>query len=191
MVDGLAPSFVKIYYESIHGPHTQTVPVNLVSGGMPGGTFELYAKDNSQINWVTGITALVNAMKANFHSSVVFQYAELYSKGGTAVAPVFLDTTVLSIAGTHATASNAAGQMVFSIRSDLGGKGFLYLMDHSGGLNQKLKAPAYGGATILAVVTYLLSASNIVLCRDNGYPVVVTKVLTKTNDALRRRYRIS
>lgn len=191
MVDGLTPSFIKLHYESTLGPHVMTIPVNLVAGGPPGGTFELFTKDNSQINWITGLTAYVTVLKANFHSTTTFQFAELYSQGGIAVQPVFLDSTVVSVPGTAVGATVAASQAVFSIRSDLGGKAFVYMMDATHGPNLKHKAPTYGAANLLGVVNYLIGSSSIFLCRDNGYPVAVTKVLTKTNDALRKRYRLS
>lgn len=189
--DVLAPSYIKLYYESVNAPHVMTVPVNLVDPGVPGGTFELFTKNNAEIDWVTGLTAYITALKPNVHSGTVFQYAELYSQPFVDSAPVFQATTVLSIAGTGATPTLAASQTVWSCRTDLGGKMFVYLMDAIWATNQKHKAPAYGAAGILGLVTYLLSANNIVIGRDNGYPVVVTKVLTKTNDALRRRYRIN
>lgn len=189
--DGLVPSFVKLYYESVNAPHVMTIPVSLVAGGMPGGTFELFAKDNSQVNWITAITAYVNLLKAMQAPTSTFQYAELYSQPTADDSPQFLDTAVLGIAGTGVAAVVPASQIVWSIRSDLGGKGFVYLMDGNLAVNQKLKAPTYNNASVLAVVNYLIGSSGVVLCRDNGYPVVVTKVLTKTNDALRRRYRIN
>ena len=189
--DGLVPSYIKLYYESTLAPHVMTIPVNLVAPGLPGGTFELFQKDNTQVNWVTGLTAYVTVLKAMVHSSITFQYADLFSRPTEDDSPVFQDTTVLGIAGTNATSPVPASQTVWSMRSDLGGKGFVYLMDTGQAANLKLKAPTYGSAATLAVVNYLIGNTSIVLLRDNGYPAVVTKVLTKTNDALRRRYRLN
>lgn len=191
MADGLTPSFIKLYYESVNAPHVMTIPVNLVAGGVPGGSFELFTKGNTQVAWETALDTYVNLLKPMQATTTTFQYAELYSQGGVAVAPVFLSTHVLGIAGTGVAAVVPASQIVWSMRSDLGGKGFVYLMDGNLAVNLKLKAPTYNNASVLALVNYLIGSTSIVICRDNGYPVVVTKVLTKTNDALRRRYRIN
>lgn len=191
MSDGLSPSWIKLFYESTLSPHVSTIPVNLVAGGPPGGTFELFCKDNSQINWVTGLTAYVTALKANASTTVTFQYAELWWQETEDHDPLFLDTTSLNIAGTHASPVSPATQLVWSMRSDLGGKGFVYLMDQPHAPNLKYKAPTYGAPGILGMVNYLVGPSSIFLCRDNGYPTNIPKVLTKTNDALRRRYRLS
>lgn len=191
MTDGLVPSWVKVYYESVHSPHTMTIPVNLVAAGMPGGTFELYDKSNAQVNWITAMTAFVNILKACVPTATTFQYMELWSQATLGSAPQYQDTAVLGIAGTGGATTIQASQVVWSIRSDLGGKAFVYLMDAIYAVNLKHKAPAYGNAALLAVVNYLIGPTSIFLCRDNGYPVTVTKVITKTNDALRRKYRLN
>lgn len=191
MTDGISPSWVKIYYESVHGPHTMTIPVNLVAAGIPGGTFELFDKSNAQVNWITAVTAFITVLKACAPTATTFQYMELWSQPTPASNPQFLDTAVLGIAGTGGATTIQASQTVWSIRSDMGGKAFVYLMDAIYAVNLKHKAPAYGNAALLAMVNYLIGNTSIFLCRDNGYPVTVTKVITKTNDALRRKYRLN
>ena len=189
--DGLRPSWIKLYYESLEGPHTSTIPVNLVAAGLPGGTFELYTKSNSQVAWETAIVALVTALRPCAPSTTTFQYAELFSQPTVDDAPLFLSSHVIALAGTHASAIFPATQVVWSIRSDLGGKGFFYLMDSPNSPNLKYKAPSYGNAAFLGFVNYLIGTTSIFMCRDNGYPVTVTKVTTKTNDALHKKYRLN
>lgn len=189
--DGLSPSYVKLYYEAAPGPHTATIPVNLVAAGLPGGTFELFTKGGSQVAWETGIAAYVTALKPNAPATTTFQYAELYTQETPDDEPLFLSSHVLGVAGTHASAVAPASQIVWSLRSDLGGKGFVYLMDSPNSSNLKYKAPSYGNAAFLGMVTYLIGSTSIFVCRDNGSPVTCTKVVTKTNDALRRRYRLN
>lgn len=188
--NSIAPSWIDIYYESTLGTHKMKLPVSLVDPGVPGGTFELFLKDNTQQVWGTSVLALVTLLKPHMHSTTTFQYAELWSMPVPGAAPVYQDTYSIAVAGTSATATVPASQTVWSMRTDLGGKAFLYLMDTTSTPNNKYKAPSYGNAAVLAVVNFLIGNSNFIIGRDNGYPVTVTKVLTKTNDALRRRYRL-
>lgn len=188
-INDLAPSFVKLFYESPNGPHTMTIPVDAYE--FAADTWYLRQKGNStgQI-WDFLVDEYVDVLRALMDDGVTFQYAELYTKS-IDEDPTFVTTAALNLAGTSTAGTRPATTLTVSFRTAEGGNGKVVLVDQVRDANLKLLPPSFSGATeVEALADYLVSSSSIVLGRDTSYPIQVTKALTKTNDALRKKYNL-
>jgi hypothetical protein len=185
----IAPGFVKLHYQSAFAEHIATIPCDPV---YDAGTLSwlLKRKDGgASILDSTAVGALVAVLKALVSGATTFTYFELWTKVAGA-APIFVDTAPLNVVGTNGNIVLSASQMLFSIRDNIGGHGRIEVMDQSYPVNSKYQGTAYGDATKLAVVNYLIGNSSWILTRKGGYPYSIPKILTKTNDVLRRKYGI-
>lgn len=185
-INSLAPGFIKLYYL---GPqniqHVMTIPVAINNVNVTPITID--QRDLTAVSWITGVTAYVNILKAVMASTVTFQFAELWTQPTAADDPVFRETTSLNIVGTYATASLSNSQVTYSFRTQSGGVGKVVLLEQSDPVNTVYKAPTYGNAAKLAVVNYLIGTTDIVVGRDGGFPVNIPRILTKTNDPMRKK----
>lgn len=189
--NSLAPGFIKVFYESSLAPHVMTFGIRAPGYNAGTGQWEVKQKNETVVYWVTGLTTLINLVKAVVPATVTFQYAELWTQADENTAPVFVDTAQLTIVGTHASAVQPASQMVWSYRTGAGGTGKLTVLDQSAASpNVRFLGPNYGHALYKAVADHLVGTTSIVVGRDGDAPITVTKVITKTNDALRKRYRM-
>lgn len=187
--NSIAPGFIKLFYQSANASHTMVLPVRPYL--TIGAEWWLNPKNQTPGNiWTSGITTFVNLLRGLMHTSATFQYAELWTVSAPGADPVFRETAQLAIAGTNAAASQVASQILFSFRTAEGGVGRIVLLDGVFAPNNRYLAPNYGNAAILAIVNQLVSNTSVNVGRDDGYIIAVPKVLTKTNDALRRKYGI-
>lgn len=190
--NSLYPAFIKIYYESALMPHTMTFQVQASPTGDPITQRPFLIKANGGAADAGVLVAeFVNAIKVAAPATVTFQYWELWEIATDGGDPVFRFTDDLNVVGTSAVPIVPANQIVWSYRTQDGGKGSIYLMATGAGANAKYRGPAFGSATFKTLVDYLVSDACIVKGRDDSRPVVVVKVLTKTNDALRRKLRLT
>jgi len=185
----IAPGFVQIHYQSAFSEHIMTVPCDpTYNSGL--SQWELARKDGgAAILDLTAVTALVTVLKAMVSSLTTFTFFELWTKVAGA-APIFVDSGVLNIVGTNGVAAVSASQILFSIRDNIGGHGRLEVLDQSYPVNNKYQGTGYGDAAKLAVVSYAVGNSSWIKTRKGGFPYVIPKVITKTNDVLRRKYGI-
>jgi hypothetical protein len=185
-VNSLSPGFIKLYYIGAQNiQHIMTIPVAIADIGVTPAT--IHQKDLTSVSWVAGITAYVTVLKAEMPTTTTFQYAELWSMPTPTSDPVFVSTVSLSIVGTKSGAAVSNSQIVFSFRSSCGGVGKVYLLEGNEVVNSVFKAPAYGDAGKLGVVNYLIGSSGIVVARDGCFPVNIPRILTKTNDPMRKK----
>lgn len=187
MANSLYPGFLKLYYTTVYGAHIATLPVD---PRLDSGVWKLADRTETLYTIAAAMTTFLNAFKQCFHTGVVFDYVETWSKASATADPVYRQTDNLNVAGTNAGASVQACQMTWSFRTSAGGNGKLVALDVSSGANLRLIPPSYGFAAFLAVANYLLSSACVIMGRDTSYPVSVPKVLTKTNDALRKKYNL-
>lgn len=93
---------------------------------------------------------------------------------------------VTNVAGSGAAIA-AASQIVHTFRSAFGGVMKIQLMETSfGGSNRITLVPNGAGVAYQRLAAYVLSADNIVLARDDSYPVAAMNVASSENEALFR-----
>ena len=184
--NSLYPGFVKLHHEAANAEHVYTIPVVPYLNGEVW-----YLRQKGSPTGQPFGTCLVDyctVMKAMLPNAATFTYAELWTMDAVDADPVFRDAATLNIVGTGGTGYSQASQYVVSFRTTGGGQGRAQLMDCTFAVNLKFRPP-YSSQN-LAVATYLLGAASIFAGRDGTYPIAIPKILTKTNDALRRRYNL-
>lgn len=183
--NSLYPGYVKLYYEASGHPHIHTFGITAPTGGL--GTSTITNKGGTAVATATAIAAYVAALKTLYSASTNFRYWELFKMNNSEDPGVLIDTGSLNIPGTNATGSVLYGQTTMSYRSDTGGFGKLVLMETSQAVNTVVESP-FAAGPYKTIADYIVSASGIVTARDNGFPMMVTKAIGKTNDALRKKY---
>lgn len=187
----LWPAFIKIFYEDAI-PHTMTFQVWPALVGAPiTGRPMLRNKGGSEGDAGVGVGELVNVLKPLCPLGTTFQYWEMWQMDSEHGDPVFRFSDDLAVAGTSTTSQSIGTQCLWSYRTANGGTGRIQLMSTIAQPNQKGRGPLFVNGGFRAVAEYLVSDNSIVRGRDDGSPVVVTKFVTKTNDALRKRYRMA
>lgn len=190
--NSLAPGFVKLFYNSNGHVHLSVLQVKpFPTLAHPSG-WGLDRADGvgSANSWETDITAYVTVLKANMHTSSTFTFAELWTKDTPEADPVFRATAALNIAGTNATAVQAFSQLAYTWRTADGGLLRTYQMEWAAGTSIDFELyPPYSGAS-LAIFNYLKGDSAVVFGRDNSRVIAGVRVLSKTNDALRKKYML-
>lgn len=190
--DGLYPAFIKLYYEDALSPHTATLPCDSNESGDPLTLRPYLVLGNgAAIDAGIAVAAYVNVLKALAPTTATFQYWELWEIATPGADPTFRFTDDLNVPGTNASALVPASQVTWSYRTQGGGKGYVYLMSSAQQANIKGRGPAFISAPYKAVADYLVGDTCFIKGRDNTRPIVVTKVLTKTNDKMRKKLRIS
>lgn len=183
--NSLYPGFIKLHHEAPLGEHIYTLPVKPFLA--VGGDWWLEEQGIPQgEEWVAALTRYLTVIKPYLPTSQTFTYAELWSMASASSDPVYRDTAELTIAGTGAGTYIPASMLTVSYRTSEGGNGKLIILDGIRAVNTKNRPPFSGiDATLQA---YLLSDNCCLYGRDGGKPIAVPKILTKTNDVLRRKY---
>lgn len=185
-INTLAPAYVVLNYIG-----ASNIPHKMVFGVLPDNltltTPTIKSKDGSSVAINTAMTTLVNVLKALVPSTMTYTDYDLWRKDTPTSDPLWVYNGSLAVVGTGGTGI-ANSQLVASWRSGAGGVGKTYVMEGSTAINLVLKPTTYGGlASAQALATYLLGNTCIIYARDNGFPIAVPKMFTKTNDALRKK----
>lgn len=184
-INSLYPGFVKLFYNSNGHEHVQTIPVQPYIG--VGGGWWLTRKDGTPGSvWTTQIVTYATLLRPYFHSSSAINRAELWTMASPTSDPVYRETHTIALAGTSATAPTPYLQRSVTYRAQLGGLYRWMLMETSEVMNAELYPPFSG--TDLAMANYLTGGTSIVCARDGSFLVVPIRLLTKTNDQLRKKY---
>lgn len=188
VANDLAPGFIRISYTSTFGSHRQTIPILSPTFDSGLGVWKVKKADSTSILWTDGVDELVLWEKPFCGSSTTITGAELYTKN-VGDPPVLVDTYGLAVAGTGGGGVQKASQAVMTYKGGGGGYGKIMLLDTVLAPNARTLPPSFGGITdFVNLWAYLLSDVNIVATRGGGFPLLILKGLTKTNDKLRRKY---
>lgn len=186
--NSLAPGFIKLFVQSAYGEHVHTLPCKPFLG--VGGVWYVEERTNPVGQpWYVALLDYVNVAKLYLSTASTFTYAELWTVDSPTVDPIYRDSTVVGVAGTIASAATATLQVTFSLRTDGGGVAKLVLLDITGTPNTRAKPPYTGAA--LTFSNYVLGGTNFIVGRDNSWPIALPKIVTKLNDALRRKYNLA
>lgn len=178
-----APGFVLLQYQRGTFIHKAKLHVNPDGVYTPGDTPTLVQRDTSTIVWTTAVDDFINVIKGIFNTAVDFTLAEYWQKPNPADDPVFIQSHAPGLSGTVATATSVASQAIWTFRTFAGGIKRLYLMESVNTPNQFISAP-FAAGTVKTISDYMVAATGWIVGKDNSYPYVPLRYLTKTNDAL-------
>lgn len=183
--NSLYPGFVRISYKGKGHPHKQVIPC---TPALQAGTwFVETVDDGTFLQWDTAVNALIALEKVFLNTSDGFDGAELWTLATPTSAPVFRTNVTLAVAGTSASAAVANSQMVFSFRTGLGGRLKVFLMETVNGADIVVRPPYAAGAN-KNLSDYIIAGASWLRGRDGGHIVSPAGLVTKTNDALRKKY---
>lgn len=134
-------------------------------------------------DWVALLKAGMSAATATF------DYAELFHYNAGSFVSEFRANYTLGVAGTNGAATYAAGQGIFSFRTQEGGKMQIHLMENVVARGFPL---SYSGLSAweAAIVDFILSGDNWIQARDTSWPTSFNKFFPGENEALfKKSYR--
>jgi hypothetical protein len=184
--NSLHPGFVRIYYQDQSSTHKQTIPVNWVAGVL-SGNYGLIGANASNVAWGIRVDEWIALLRPMVQATVSFLYAELWQVDFPSGDETFLELHDIGLAGTKTGTNNPTTQTIFSCRTAGGGVAKVALIGGDFALNVAARPPNYSHPAYKAVADYLSASNTWFYGRDGTYVVNVSRVLTKTNDALRKR----
>jgi len=186
-LDGLYPSYVKIYYTSAYAPHTMTLPTRQWTGaaGTPG---EYEAWDASSIAGDTMIEALITAMLPNNLATTAFNSYEIFDvpvMGEPAVWKYgkYVSGQVGTLVNTGSARSN---QYTMTFKCTDGNLLKVVNLDTPVG-------NSWGNVIGLSardedISIEILAATNAWQGRQGGQPIAFSNITISQNKRLRRKY---
>jgi len=184
MDTALAPGYVRVTYDGTLFPHHMVIPVNFDGTPVPGTEPNVLLKDASSSGVVAAISDMFDVIIPAFHTTVHFGLAEAHTVDATTGLDQFIYAWNVGKVGTESSPSVAAGQLVMSFKTSLGGAYKLYLMENVQAPNTRF-LPPYSAGIYLDISDFIVGPSSPVYGRDNAYPFVPVSMISKTNDKLR------
>lgn len=184
--NSISPGYIRIYYQDASFIHKMQLGVN--SDFVETlGEYLVEEKGGATDNWKDKVDEWIALMRPLTHTSMSWLYAELWQADFESGEETFKALHEIGVAGTSVTVTEATRGTTWSYFTTGGGNGKVVLLGSVAALNSAYRPPAYGATTIKAVADYLASGESFVYARDNTYPALVGRVLTKTFDALRKK----
>lgn len=178
-----SPAFILLQYQRgtfIHKMKLHCIPDAVYD---PGENPDLIERNSATIAWTDAVDALLTVIRPMYNTAVDFTLAEFWQQPNPTDDPLFIAAYSPGVSGSSATATVVASQSVFTFRTFGGGIKRLYLMETVNGLNQFISAP-FSAGTVKTVSDAIVASNNWIVGKDNTYPFVPLRFLTKTNDAL-------
>lgn len=185
-INSLSPGFVNIYYTTATRTHKQTLPVIPDGVLTPGIMPDLLQYDGNPVDLDTAVNTYVDTIKGLFNTSTSFVFAELWSQPTPEDDPLFIFQVELGIVGTNAGTPVLYSQVSTTFRTHLGGLYRNVLLETIMATNLRDDFPFTNG-TITALYNFLKGPTSFVYGRDGGKIVAAIRMMTKTNDMLRKR----
>lgn len=185
--NSLYPGFVKLKYTANGHIHFQVLPVEADTHA-PGVEPTFTRPGAISVNMNTAINEYIALIDNFYPAGASFILAEYWNIATVDSDPVFEYALTSGAVGVNGAVSQPNGQMCISFRSSVGGILKLYFMESSFSTDLKDEYP-FNTASILALSDYLTDPTTAwVKARDGGYPIAGIRMLTKVNDALRKKY---
>jgi len=185
-INCLAPGYIKLFYSSNGHAHVQTIPVKPAS---VAANFHVLTKDNTNIDMAAAMTAFYAVWKPFFPATDSLDSFEQYTQANCASAPVFQGTgTLVGLVGTAGGANVPWAQCDLTFKSAAGGRGIFKMLENVLAVDSKTDLNSYGASPEGDLRDYLIGSSSWFLARDGSYLSRPINLVTKTNDALRRKY---
>lgn len=186
-LDGLYPSFVRIYYNSAYAPHVMTIPTRQWVGvaGTPG-SYEAW--DGSTINADVMVEALITAMLPNNLATTSFNSYEIF------------DVPVIDEPPVWKYGKYVSGQVGTLVNTGWA-KAVQYTMTFKCTDGQLLKivnldtpvSNSWGNVNGLSardadIASEILQSVNAWQGRQGGQPIAFSNITVSQNKRLRRKY---
>lgn len=186
------PYQLDIHYTVSGETHVAKYNVNLETAPSPGDSMSLInlvQRDGGLTPILSAITDWVNVIKAQFHTSVTFDLAELWSVAPLSTDRTYINSQTIGIAGTSSNPVNLAHQVTMTFRTVEGGVMKIILLETSG---VTLVREPYAGAHpgYQAIMDYVEGDDGWFLGRDTSYPIAKLNVIGGQNERVfKKRYR--
>ena len=185
MANCLAPGYLKLFYTSNGHDHVQTLPVKPASVSTG---FALNKSGGGTITQVDFFAAWLDLIRPFFHTTDSFTGWEAFTQADCSHAPVFQnDGTFSSENGSSGSADVQWTQADFTFKTALGGRFKITLLETTQAPDQKSALAGLTGSWG-DLRDYLIGVDSAVWARDNQPPAIPLNFVTKTNDALRKKY---
>jgi hypothetical protein len=184
--NSIHPNFVRIFYQDALKVHKMTIPV-LATTGVVGGNYGLMPENGVPVPWGGQIDAFITLLRPIVNTATSYLYAELWEVDLPTGEETFLEIHDISLAGTASGTALSLNQILWSMRTNGGGTARLVVMGFAGAANSAFRPPNFGNAAYKAIADFAESPQSWFYGRDGTYISNVSRVLTKTNDSLRKR----
>jgi hypothetical protein len=185
-INCLAPGYIKLFYSSNAHDHVQTLPVKPAS---VAADFHVLTKDNTNITIDAAIADFYVVWAPFFFTDDALTGFEQYTQADCASAPVFRGAgTLTGFPGTSGGGATPWAQADFTFKSQGGGKGIFKLLEPNVAVDVKQALNTFTGDRVADMRDWLISNAAWITARDNTYLSRPINYVTKTNDALRRKF---
>lgn len=189
-VGSLSPAFVQISYHSPYAPHVMTIPTREWEPGIDGGTFQTW--EDSNINAVEMVEALVDKMKVFFVAAVSFDSFTIFTQPTPEDLPVPRFSAVLDVVGTNASSHPyKAIQQTWTAKAEDGSLAKLVFLDMQNAGNFERLTFADLGAEGTALLNEWFAETNGWSSRLNARPYFYLQTSTTVNEKLRKQYHMT
>lgn len=186
MDTSLAPGYVRVTYDGTLFPHHMVIPVKFDGTPTPGTEPDLLLKDASSLGAEAAIGALMDVIRAFYHTTTHFGLAEAHTVDEVTGADAFIYAWNLGVLGTSPSTNKATFQTIITFKTALGTLYRLYMMENIDGANEHL-LPPFSDPTLAALADFVVSDASPVYGRGNAYPFVPVSKIVKSNDKLRKQ----
>lgn len=186
-INDLSPAFARIYYTTLgNSTHIMTLPCVPSGDLIPGEEPAVLTYSGTPMPFGDAVTAYLNVVKPLWPALTSFLFAEFWSKPTPNDDPLFIWQEELAIAGTGAGSSQAYVQVSVTFRTQYGGLFRNVFIEPNVTPNQRDDVP-FGNATLTNLLNYLKGTNSWIYGRDGGKIIAGIRMLSKTNDQLRKR----
>lgn len=192
--NSIYPGYVRIKYTVAGRPHHQILPVIPAAVYEPGydDPFFLLGDGISEISFASAMDSYDDILDDGLNTGDgQIQLAEFFQLATPTSDPVFIYAIDIGHAGASISSTVAFSQRTTSFRTSMGGYYKNVVLDQTSPVNQEDPYP-FGAGAAANLAAYLMNpATNWIRGRDGGRIISGINSITKTNDALRRKYLLN
>lgn len=160
-----------------------------LTAGMDLADVDVTTRSGSYVPVLTAVTAWITLIKSLYNTGVKFDSVTVWKYTAGTYDRLFINSAVLDIDGTSASAAQLAAQYIYTFRTTLGGVMKLSFMETVAAPGASASRAAATG-NVLAIFQFVEGLTNWVVARDNGFPIAGIASHPGQNEALfKRRYR--
>lgn len=188
-INSLSPAFIKLYYVAFGAEHVQVLPTKFSGAVVPGATPSVELHNGTSLDGADAVDAYSVVFAAWIRTTDSILRADFWSQPTPQDDPIFVSSAPLGIPGlVSATVQNQSVQSSITFRSAFGGLYRNIVVDQTLiPVNVRDDAP-FSNASVQNYVNFLMNpAQSFVYARDGGKLISPIRLLTKTNDILRKR----
>ena len=191
------PYEVRIFYSTTPTSlpqmvHEQRLNVNVIGSPTPGTDFtaiQFLTRSGANVAANTAVLAWVALVAGLYNTNTEFVSAELWQYAPLSFEATYISTLAIADTGDSAVAPVAAGQLIYTFRTQEGGVMRLSFMETVISPATQQTAP-YTPAAAQAINAFVLGTTNWVLARDTSYPIANIRLSPGQSEALfKRRFR--